>query len=70
MSRLVLTQKANDKITLQKNDEEIAVITVGKIDRNQVRLTFEADPTVRIMRQTKQKKVANSISPGNRLKGQ
>lgn len=56
MSRLVLTQKANDKITLQKNDEELAVITVGKIDRNQVRLTFEADPKVRIMRQAKQKK--------------
>lgn len=56
MSRLVLTQKANDKITLQKNDEELAVITVGKIDRNQVRLTFEADPEVRIMRQAKQKK--------------
>jgi sRNA-binding carbon storage regulator CsrA len=56
MSRLVLTQKTNDKITLQKNDEEIAVISVGKIDRNQVRLTFEADPTVRIMRQPKQKK--------------
>lgn len=56
MSRLVLTQKTNDKITLQKNDEELAVITVGKIDRNQVRLTFEADPEVRIMRQAKQKK--------------
>lgn len=56
MSRLVLTQKANDKITLQKNDEELAVITVGKIDRNQVRLTFEAEPEVRIMRQAKQKK--------------
>jgi sRNA-binding carbon storage regulator CsrA len=56
MSRLVLTQKTNDKITLQKNDEDIAIISVGKIDRNQVRLTFEADPNVRIMRQPKQKK--------------
>ena len=56
MSRLVLTQKAADKITLQKNDEELAVITVGKIDRNQVRLTFEADPAVRIIRQQRTKK--------------
>lgn len=56
MSRLVLTQKTNDKITLQKDDEKIAVVLVGKIDRNQVRLVFEADPDVRILRQTKQKK--------------
>ena len=56
MSRLVLTQKTADKITLQKNEEELAVITVGKIDRNQVRLTFEADPAVKIIRQKKTKK--------------
>jgi sRNA-binding carbon storage regulator CsrA len=52
----VLTQKTADKITLQKNEEELAVITVGKIDRNQVRLTFEADPAVKIIRQKKAKK--------------
>ena len=56
MSRLVLTQKTADKVTLTKGDEEIAVITVGKIDRNQVRLTFEADPAVRILRQQRNKK--------------
>jgi sRNA-binding carbon storage regulator CsrA len=58
MSRLVLTQKTADKVTLTKGDEEIAVITVGKIDRNQVRLTFEADPEVRILRQQRNKKTA------------
>ena len=56
MSRLVLTQKATDTITLEKDDEQLAVITVGKIDRNQVRLTFEADPAVRIHRNQKTKK--------------
>lgn len=58
MSRLVLTQKTADKVILTKGDEEIAVITVGKIDRNQVRLTFEADPEVRILRQQRNKKTA------------
>ena len=56
MSRLVLTQKTADKITLKKEDEDIAVISVGKIDRNQVRLTFEADPLVRIIRHKPPKK--------------
>lgn len=56
MSRLVLTQKTADKITLKKEDEDIAVISVGKIDRNQVRLTFEADPSVRIIRHKPPKK--------------
>lgn len=58
MTRLVLTQKTADKITLTKGDEELAVITVGKIDRNQVRLTFEAEPAVRILRQQRNKKTA------------
>ena len=54
----MLTQKTADKITLTKGDEELAVITVGKIDRNQVRLTFEAEPAVRILRQQRNKKTA------------
>lgn len=55
MSRLVITQKPGDKVTVRTEQEEIATITVSKIDRNQVRLAFEADPKVKIIRQPKQK---------------
>jgi len=58
MSRLVVTRKVNDVITLSKGGEHIATIIVGKIDRNQVRLVFEADPSVQIKRDSSPKKSA------------
>lgn len=50
MSRLVLTRKLNESIVLHKDDETIAVLNVSRIDRNQVRLSFEADETIKIDR--------------------
>jgi carbon storage regulator CsrA len=52
MPRLVLTRKINEKIVL--HDEAtgvIAKIKISKIDRNQVRLTFEANSEIRIDRE-------------------
>jgi len=58
MSRLVLTRKVNDKVTLSKDGEHVATVTVGRIDRNQVRIVFEADPNVEITREPREKKSA------------
>jgi len=52
MPRLVLTRKINEKVVLY--DEAtgvIAKIKISKIDRNQVRLTFEANSEIRIDRE-------------------
>jgi carbon storage regulator CsrA len=51
MPRLVLTRKINEKVILHDDDGVLAEVKVSKVDRNQVRLTFEADDTVRIDRQ-------------------
>jgi len=51
MPRLVLTRKINEKVILHDDDGVLAEVKVSKVDRNQVRLTFEADNTVRIDRQ-------------------
>lgn len=59
MSRLVLTRKVNEKITIRKNGEAVATVTVGRIDRNQVRIVFEADPEVEITRHARIKKSAD-----------
>ena len=59
MSRLVLTRKVNEKVTIKKNGEEVATVTVGRIDRNQVRIVFEADPEVEITRHTRSKESAD-----------
>ena len=50
MARLVITQKIGDKIYISNDKEDIALITIGKVDRNQVRLVFEADRKVHITR--------------------
>jgi len=50
MSRLVLTRKLGEKVILHKDGETIAKLTVNKIDRNQVRISFEADKEVKIDR--------------------
>lgn len=51
MPRLVLTRKINEKVILHDDDGVLAEVKISKVDRNQVRLTFEADDTVRIDRQ-------------------
>tara|TARA_Y100001938_G_scaffold45861_1_gene63677 strand:+ start:1211 stop:1402 length:192 start_codon:yes stop_codon:yes gene_type:complete len=50
MSRLVLTRKLGESAVIHSKNKTVAVITVNKIDRNQVRLTFEADQDVLIDR--------------------
>ena len=52
MSRLVLTRKINEKIIIHNDDDGIlATLKVSKVDRNQVRLTFEAGNEIKIDRQ-------------------
>jgi len=51
MPRLVLTRKLNEKIILHDDDGVLAEVKISKVDRNQVRLTFEADEKVKIDRQ-------------------
>lgn len=54
MSRLVLTRKLNDKVTVELNDDTVVTITVARIDRNQIRLLFEAPEKVKIDRHERQ----------------
>jgi carbon storage regulator CsrA len=51
MPRLVLTRKINEKVILHDDDGVLAEVKISKVDRNQVRLTFEADNKIRIDRQ-------------------
>jgi len=51
MSRLVLTRKLNEEIVIHNDDGVLANIKISRIDRNQVRITFEADSAVKIDRQ-------------------
>lgn len=51
MPRLVLTRKLNEKVILHDDDGVLAEVKISKVDRNQVRLTFEADNEIRIDRQ-------------------
>jgi carbon storage regulator CsrA len=51
MSRLVLTRKVNESVIIQKDDEVILNVKVSKIDRNQVRLAFDADKDIKIDRE-------------------
>lgn len=50
MPRLVLTRKLDQEVVIHTNDDVLARIKVSKIDRNQVRLTFEADLNLSIDR--------------------
>ena len=49
MSRLVITRKVGEKITLKSEGQDVADISVGKVDRNQVRIVVEADVDVEIL---------------------
>lgn len=51
MSRLVLTRKVNESVIIHKDDEVILNVKVSKIDRNQVRLAFDADKDIKIDRE-------------------
>jgi carbon storage regulator CsrA len=50
MSRLVLTRKTNESVIIHKDDETLVVLNVNRIDRNQVRLSFEAEEDIKIDR--------------------
>ncbi len=50
MSRLVLTRKTNESVVIHKDNNTVVVLNVNRIDRNQVRLSFEADTDVKIDR--------------------
>jgi carbon storage regulator CsrA len=55
MSRLVLTRKRDDQVTVQLDEDTVVLITVARIDRNQVRLLFEAPEEVKIERLERQR---------------
>tara|TARA_R110002012_G_scaffold9466_1_gene43496 strand:+ start:5281 stop:5448 length:168 start_codon:yes stop_codon:yes gene_type:complete len=47
----VLTRKLDEAVIIHDGQNVMAKIKVSKIDRNQVRLTFEAENTIKIDRQ-------------------
>lgn len=49
MSRLVITRKVGEKITLKSEGQQVADISIGKVDRNQVRVVVEADAEIEII---------------------
>jgi carbon storage regulator CsrA len=51
MSQLVLTRKVNESVIMHKNGDVIAKLKISKIDRNQVRITFNADKEIHIDRE-------------------
>jgi|TARA_B110000977_G_scaffold105644_1_gene137782 carbon storage regulator CsrA len=51
MSRLVLTRKIDEQVIIHNEDGVIAKVKISKVDRNQVRLTFEAGNEIKIDRQ-------------------
>jgi carbon storage regulator CsrA len=53
MSRLVLTRKIGESVIIHKDDETLCKLSVNRIDRNQVRISFEADPEIKIDRSEK-----------------
>jgi carbon storage regulator CsrA len=50
MSRLVLTRRLNETVVIQHNGKVLVEVKVCRIDRNQVRIAFVADPSVIIDR--------------------
>jgi len=51
MPRLVLTRKVDEQVVIHNENGVIARVKISKVDRNQVRITFEADNKIRIDRQ-------------------
>ena len=54
MSGLVLTRKIDEQVLVYLDDGSSVLITVARIDRNQVRLLFEAPSNVKIERPERQ----------------
>jgi carbon storage regulator CsrA len=50
MSGLVLSRKLTEQVLLEMQDGSEVLITVSRIDKNQVRLHFEAPKEVKINR--------------------
>ena len=50
MSRLVLSRKAKQGVTIHKDGEVVASLEVHKIDRNAVTIAFVADAEIKIDR--------------------
>ena len=51
MSRLVLTRKTNETIVVHKNDDTLLTMKITKIEKNQVRIMFEASREIKIDRE-------------------
>lgn len=51
MSRLVLTRRLNQSVVIHRDNEILATVKVSRVDRNNVRLAFVADPSITIDRQ-------------------
>lgn len=50
MPRLVLTRKLHEEVIIHDEQGVLAKVKVSKVDRNQVRLTFEAPEDIKIDR--------------------
>ena len=51
MTRLVLTRKTNQAVIVHKDGSTLLTLKITKVDRNQVRLTFEAPKDIIIDRE-------------------
>lgn len=51
MSALVLTRKVNERVRLRQKNGEDVWITITSVDRNQVKLKFDASKNVQIDRE-------------------
>jgi len=45
-----LTRKLNESVVVHQDDKVLLAVKVSKIDRNQVRLAFDADHDIKIDR--------------------
>lgn len=51
MPRLVLTRRLNQSVVIHRDNEVVATVKVSRIDRNNVRLAFVAEPSITIDRE-------------------
>lgn len=51
MPRLVLTRRLNQSVVIHRDNKVVATVKVSRIDRNNVRLAFVAEPTITIDRE-------------------
>jgi|TARA_R110002124_G_scaffold267211_2_gene434361 carbon storage regulator CsrA len=51
MPRLVLTRKVDEQVIIHDKGGVLATVKISKVDRNQVRITFEANEEIKIDRQ-------------------